>query len=182
MEAVNFLLNFLFDTYIMILLLRVWLQAARADFYNPFSQFVVKATAPVVNPFRRLIPGFGGVDVATLVVALLVGIGKFVVLSLLNGAPIDVLSFVLIGALFTIKQAGFLVFWVMILMALMSWVVQHGNPIQLVFHQLTQPILNPIRRVLPDLGGLDLSVLIALVALNFLNLFIAGLLPIWRIL
>lgn len=182
MEAVNFLLNFLFDTYVLLLLLRVWLQAARADFYNPFSQFVVKATAPVVNPFRRIIPGFGGIDVATIVVAIIIGTAKFLVLSAVNGAPIDWLSFAFIGLLYTIKQAGYLIFWVMILMALMSWVVQQGNPVQFVFHQLTQPLLNPIRRVLPDMGGLDLSVLIALVALNFLNLFIGGAFPIWRVL
>ncbi|WP_394172531.1 YggT family protein [Thalassotalea litorea] len=180
MEAVNFLLTFLFDTYVMILLLRVWLQLARADFYNPFSQFVVKATAPVVNPFRRIIPGLGGIDMATIVVAILISIAKFVVLSIVNGAPVDLLLFVIVGALFAIKQAGFLIFWVMILMALMSWVVQSGNPVQFLFHQLTQPILNPIRRILPDMGGLDLSVLIALVGLNFLNLFLGGFVPYWH--
>ncbi|TLU66802.1 YggT family protein [Thalassotalea litorea] len=180
MEAVNFLLTFLFDTYIMILLLRVWLQLAQADFYNPLSQFVVKATAPVVNPFRRIIPGFGGVDVATIVVALLVGIAKFIVLAVVHGASIDIVTYIIIGVIFTIKQAGFLIFWVLILMALMSWVVQSGNPVQSLFHQLTQPLLNPIRRMLPDMGGLDLSVLVALVALNFLNLFLGGFVPFWQ--
>ncbi len=67
MSAVNFLVNTLFDLYLMVVLLRVWLQVARADFYNPFSQFIVKATQPVVAPLRRFIPSLGGWDTATIV-------------------------------------------------------------------------------------------------------------------
>ncbi|MGL5433595.1 MAG: YggT family protein, partial [Plesiomonas shigelloides] len=62
MQSLTFLLSTVIDLYVFVLLLRVWMQAARADFYNPFSQFVVKATQPVVAPLRRLIPGFGGWD------------------------------------------------------------------------------------------------------------------------
>ena len=66
MNSVNFLVNTLFDLYIMVILLRVWLQVAHADFYNPFSQFVVKATQPIVGPLRRVIPSLGGWDSATI--------------------------------------------------------------------------------------------------------------------
>ena len=65
-------------------------------------------------------------------------------------------------------------------MALMSWVVQSRSPAQMVFHQLTEPFLRPIRRILPDLGGIDLSVLVAFLALNVINIFIGSLIPIWH--
>ena len=61
MEAINFLLDFAFNALLMLLVLRVWLQLVRADFYNPLSQFIVKVTNPLVIPLRRVIPGFGGV-------------------------------------------------------------------------------------------------------------------------
>ena len=99
MEAANYTLNFVFDSYLLVLLLRVWLQAARADFYNPFSQFVVKITNPVVIPFRRLIPGIAGIDMATLVVALLIACarlsrwpGRWALLTLVCGVGMFQLS------------------------------------------------------------------------------------------
>lgn len=67
MNSLSFLINTLFDLYIMVVILRIWLQAARADFYNPFSQFIVKATQPVVGPLRRVIPSIGSIDLATIV-------------------------------------------------------------------------------------------------------------------
>ena len=72
MEAINYLLKFAFDTLLMILVLRVWLQLVRADFYNPLSQFIVKVSNPLVIPFRRIIPGFGGIDLATVLLAYIV--------------------------------------------------------------------------------------------------------------
>ena len=72
MQAIVFLLNALFDIYLMVVLLRIWLQWARADFYNPLSQFVVKATHPILAPMRRVIPSLGGLDLAAVLLALIV--------------------------------------------------------------------------------------------------------------
>ena len=69
MSSMSFLISTLFDLYIMVVLLRIWLQISRADFYNPFSQFIVKATQPVVAPLRRVIPSIGSLDVATVLFA-----------------------------------------------------------------------------------------------------------------
>ncbi|WP_371373890.1 YggT family protein [Thalassotalea aquiviva] len=179
MEAVIYLLNFAFGAYVMLLVLRVWLQAVRADFYNPFSQFVVKATNPVVVPFRRFIPGFAGLDIATLLVAFIIACSKYAVLTAVQGAGIDVVSILFIGLLFLIKQAGTLLFMIMLIMALMSWVVQSPSPVQYVFHQLTEPFLRPIRKILPDLGGIDLSVLVAFLILNVINILITSVIPVW---
>ncbi len=161
--------------------MRVWLQWVRADFYNPLSQFIVKVSNPLVTPMRRIIPSLGGLDLATIVLAYLVGVLAFIIIPALNGGPVDFILAAYLGLLFVIKQAGILLFIIMLVMALMSWVVQGYNPTQVVFHQLTEPFLRPIRSIIPSIGGLDLSVLIAFLLLNVINIFLSGSLPYWAI-
>ena len=156
MEAINYLLSFAFDALLMLLVLRVWLQLVRADFYNPFSQFIVKVTNPVVIPLRRVIPGFGGIDVPTVLLAFVVASLKFILIPLINGADINIISALYLGLIYLIKQTGILLFMLMLVMALMSWVVQGYNPTQAIFQQLTEPFLKPIKRIVPSIGGLDL--------------------------
>lgn len=182
MNAINYLLGFFFDALLMVLVIRVWLQLVKADFYNPLSQFVVKVTNPIVVPFRRIIPGFGGIDVATLLLAYAVGVLKFIVIPMLNGGPFDLFAALFIGFLYLIKQTGFLLFVLMLVMAIMSWVVQGYNPTQMILHQLTEPFLKPIRKVVPPIGGLDLSILVAFLALNVINIMLSGAVPYWRML
>ncbi len=182
MEAINYLLKFAFDTLLMILVLRVWLQLVRADFYNPLSQFIVKVSNPLVIPLRRVVPGVGGVDLATIILAYIVATLTFIIIPLLNGGPIDIISALYLGLIYLIKQTGVLLFIIMLVMALMSWVVQGHNPTQLVFHQLTAPVLTPIRRIIPSIGGLDLSVLIAFLLLNVINILLRGWVPYWAML
>lgn len=184
MTALDFLLKFLFDTYIMIVILRVWLQIARADFYNPFSQFIVKATDPLVRPLRRLIPGFFGIDMAGVVLVLIVAYGKFSIMMIMNSGQIDILSLLIIGTLFAIKQTGVLLFWVLLIRAIMSWISQGQHPVEQVMAQLSEPLLSPIRRRLPDMGGIDLSLMILSFSLLFLNMLANDILtpligPIW---
>ena len=85
MSSVQFLIDFVFNIYLMVVLLRLWLQFARADFYNPFSQFVVKATQPIVAPMRRILPSIGRLDTATFVLALIVAGLKIVTLNVVLG-------------------------------------------------------------------------------------------------
>ena len=178
MEAVNYLLKFAFDALLMILIVRFWLQWVKADFYNPFSQFIVKASNPLVVPLRRIIPGFGGLDLATLTVAYIIATLKFFTLAVLVGDSLGFLAFY-IGLLVLVKQAGFLLFVIMIIQALMSWVVQGYNPTMMIFQQLTEPFLRPIRAILPNLGGLDLSMIVAFLAMNVINILLSSSLPFW---
>lgn len=182
MAAINYLLGFVFDALLMVLVIRVWLQLVKADFYNPLSQFVVKVTNPLVIPFRRIIPGFGGIDMATLVIAYLVASLKFIIIPLINGGPIDIFTALFLGILYLVKQTGFLLFVLMLVMALMSWVVQGYNPTQMILHQLTEPVLRPIRNILPNIGGLDLSILAAFLLLNVINILLSGWIPYWAML
>lgn len=182
MQAINFLLDFAFDALLMILVIRVWLQLVRADFYNPLSQFIVKVSNPLVVPFRKIIPGFGGVDIATILLAFLVATLKFIIVPLLNGGGIDIISALFLGLLYLIKQTGVLLFIIMLVMALMSWVVQGHNPTQAIFQQLTDPVLRPIRNIVPVIGGLDLSILAAFLLLNVINILLSGWIPYWAML
>jgi YggT family protein len=183
MNSMSFLISTLFDLYIMVVILRIWLQAARADFYNPFSQFVVKVTQPIVAPMRRVIPSIGSIDMATLLFAYVLCVLKFVVLVIVasHGNVIFSTDFFLIGILSLIKAAGGMLFWVLLIQAILSWISQGRSPIEYVFHQLTEPMLKPIRNILPDLGGIDLSVLVIFIALQFANYLMGDLVgPLWQ--
>lgn len=174
MNAVNFLIDTLFDLYLMVVLLRVWLQLARADFYNPFSQFIVKATQPVVAPLRRIIPGFGGLDVATMLFAFVVAAAKVLALTMVLKYEI-VPTAIVVQAVVVLLSAIFnLLFWVLVIRAVLSWVSQGRHPAEAVMIQLTEPLLSPIRRVIPSLGGLDLSMLVLLLALQFVEKLVVG--------
>ncbi|GGI73231.1 YggT family protein [Shewanella gelidii] len=179
MNALSFLVSTIFDLYLMVVILRIWLQLARADFYNPFSQFIVKATHPIVKPLRRIFPAMGGLDTASLLLAFVVVILKVVILSLMAGAAIDVVTVLLFSVVSVFKEAGILLFWMLILRAILSWVSQGHNPIELVITQLTEPFLAPIRRFIPAMGGLDLSFIVLMILLNFINILLAQYVPFW---
>jgi YggT family protein len=173
MTASHFLVETLFGLYLMVVILRLWLQLVRADFYNPFSQFVVKVTQPIVGPLRRVIPAMGKFDTATFVIALIIACLKtFIIVSLVRGLSIDPLSLIIVGVIEVIKEVFNLMFWMLIIRALLSWVSQGQNPIEYVIAQLTEPFLRPIRKIIPPIGGLDLSILVAIIALQFVELLL----------
>ncbi|WP_341503004.1 YggT family protein [Gallaecimonas sp. GXIMD4217] len=174
MNAFVFLVKTLFDLYIMVVLLRIWLQWARADFYNPFSQFVVKATQPVLKPLRRVIPALGPIDTASVLFALVLTMAKIVAITLIAGGGLPPwLPLLITTPLALIQNIFDLVLYVVIAGVILSWVMQGYNPIAMAIGQLTEPLLRPIRRLLPNLGGLDFSPMVLLLGLYFLKLLIA---------
>lgn len=176
MNSVNFLVNTLFDLYIMVILLRVWLQVARADFYNPFSQFVVKATQPIVGPLRRVIPSLGGWDMATILFGFVIACAKIITLSLMVNAALNPAIIAISGLVILLTAVFKLIFWVLVLRAILSWVSQGRNPIEAVMIQLSEPLLAPVRRFIPAIGGLDLSMIVVLLGLQFVELLVNDLL------
>ena len=171
MNTAYFLINTIFDLYLMVVLLRVWLQWARADFYNPMSQMVVKVTNPLVIPLRRIIPGFGGLDMASVLLALIIAFAKLALLKSMNVLLTDWLTLSLFAVLTILKKTGSMIFWVLLIRAILSWVSQGRNPIEYVMHQLTEPFLAPIRRIVPQIGGVDLSVLVLIILLHVAALY-----------
>lgn len=176
MEATQFLVSTLFDLYLMVAILRVWLQLARADFYNPVSQFVVKATNPILVPLRRVIPGFGGLDIAGILFVFIVAFAKVATLQLMFGEGMPIVPVLITGLITVISEVFKLVFWITIIRALLSWISQGYNPIEALLHQLTDPLLAPVRKIIPPIGGLDLSLLVFLIALQFIQLLVNDLL------
>ena len=170
MQAVLFLIDTAFSLYLMVVILRLWLQLARADFYNPFSQFVVKATNPLVLPLRRLIPSIASLDSATLVLAYGIMLAKMLLMQLLGQGQVALGASLIFAAVLLVKEILTLLFWILVIRALLSWFSQGRSPVELVMHQLTEPVLRPVRRIIPPIGGLDLSVLVVLVGLQFLNI------------
>ncbi len=181
MNALIFLINTVFGLYLTIVILRLWLQLAHADFYNPFSQFIVKATHPIVGPMRRVLPSLGGFDTASFVLAFLVVVVKMVLLSLASNNPIDITLISLFSVVAVFKNAGVLLFWMLLIRAILSWFNQGYNPFVMMLGQLTEPLLSPIRKILPPMGGLDLSVMLVIIVLNFLNILFAQYIPYWAI-
>ncbi|MGL4711891.1 MAG: YggT family protein [Shewanella sp.] len=181
MNAFTFLITTLFDLYLMVVILRIWLQLARADFYNPFSQFIVKATQPLIGPMRRMLPSLGRFDTASFVLALLVMMIKVLLISLIAGGGIDILLFLLFAVVSVVKKAGVLLFWMLLIRAILSWFNQGYNPIVMIMGQLTEPVLAPIRRIIPPIGGLDLSVMLVIIGMNFLNMLLGQYIPYWAV-
>ena len=170
MLTLTFLVKTLIDLYVMVLLLRIWMQWARTDFYNPFSQFVVKITQPVIGPLRRILPPLGPIDSASLLLAFILCAIKFPLLLLIQSGALCVgLSSMLIGLIGLVKAAGYLVFWLVIIRSLMSWVSQGRGPMDYLLMQLTEPLMAPIRRILPAMGGIDFSAMVVILILYMLN-------------
>ncbi|MDP5292118.1 YggT family protein [Oceanimonas sp. CHS3-5] len=180
MNTAYYLINTVFDLYLMVVLLRIWLQLVRADFYNPFSQFVVKATNPVLKPLRRMVPGFFGIDMAAVLLALIVATVKLALFKTMNLLYADWSIVLLVGLITVLKKAGAMLFWILIIRALLSWISQGRSQIEYVMYQLTEPLLAPLRRIIPPMGGLDLSILVAFIALQALNWLMGDLFgPLW---
>lgn len=142
-------------------ILRFFLQIARADFYNPFSQGIVKVTNPLLKPLRRVIPGVWGIDIAAIVLALLIqfvlGEFNFFVMTQQLANPLYALLFGLLG---TLKLVTFMLFGVCIILVVSSFVAPYSShPIILLSRQLLEPLMNPIHRLIPPMGGLDFSIL-----------------------
>ena len=126
-------------------------------------------------PLRRVIPGFGGLDMASVLLAIIIAFAKLALLKSMNVLLTDWLTLSLFAVLTILKKTGSMIFWVLLIRAILSWVSQGRNPIEYVMHQLTEPFLAPIRRILPALGGLDLSVLVAFIALQAINYLLGDL-------
>lgn len=165
------LIDILVGLYITVILLRFFLQYFRADFYNPLSQFVVKATDPFVKPLRKIVPGFGGIDVSSLLLAYIVILLKIVLLHVISGQLNFNVVFILLLSIVDLLQNILRLFMFLILIrVILSWVSPAGhNPILAVIGQISEPVVAKFRSFLPPMGGFDLSPMIALLLIFFLQ-------------
>jgi len=180
MLTLTFLVSTIINLYVKVLLLRIWMQWARCDFYNPFSQFIVKITQPVIRPLRRVIPSVGPLDTASLLLAYVLSVLLYAALFALQaGMVVFDPVFLYLGLVSLVKAAGVLVFWVIIIRSLMSWISQGRNPVDYVLIQLTEPLMAPIRRLIPAMGGIDFSAMAVILILYMLNYLGMDFIPGW---
>lgn len=166
-----FLINILFSTYILIVMLRFLLQIVRADFYNPVSQFLVKATSPVLVPLRRLIPGVGGIDWASVVLMLVLQMLQIVLAGLIKGYAFQPAGLAVLALAELASLAVNVFFFSILIQVVMSWVNPGAyNPITSMLYSLNEPLLSRARRLLPASGGMDFSPLVVGVALKLVEM------------
>lgn len=149
------------SVFLLFVILRFLLQLARADFYNPFSQTVVKVTNPVLLPIRKAVPGFFGIDLASVVLALIVQLLIGELTALIGHHQFVNPGYLLIlGALGTLKLTTYIVYVCLIVMVITSFVAPYStHPALMLVRQLMEPLVRPVQKVIPPMGGLDFSVL-----------------------
>lgn len=170
-NAATFLIETLVGLYILIVMLRFLLQWARADFYNPVSQFIVKATQPALAPLRRVIPGFAGLDLAAVVFMFaLKFVELWLVTTMLGIAPqVGGLAMLTIAELLGLAINVYV--FAILIQVIISW-VNPGmyNPVMGLLHSLNEPLLAPARRVIPPISGLDLSPIAVIIVLQLVSM------------
>jgi YggT family protein len=176
-EIFTLVLDTISSLYLMIILMRFILQLSRADFYNPISQFIVKATNPLLIPLRRIIPSMGGIDTASIALAILfqalVLVLKMLVVSGGVANPVFLMALSLVMVLDVLLK---IYFWALIIMIVGSWVAPgSGNPALVLINQIVEPLMKPFRKMLPDMGGLDLSPILVFLVIQVLEVVLKGL-------
>ena len=168
-----FLIQTLFGLYILAVLLRFLLQTVRADFYNPISQFLVKVTNPPLKILRRFIPGFGGIDIASLILAWLLKSVEILLILLVSGGVVNLIALLvwaipeLLDLLINIYLYGILI------QVILSWVSPGNyNPAVALLYSLTAPVLRPAQRLLPPMGGFDFSPMVVMIVLYLMGMLV----------
>ena len=173
-QIAHLLITFASSIYITIVMVRFLLQIARADFYNPISQFIVKATNPLLLPLRKVIPGLFGIDFASIVLALLLQILTIELLSIIiTGAFAPVITALALSVYKLLELLLNIYLFSFIILVIVSWIAPNNhNPAISLLMGITEPVLAPIRRVLPPMGGLDFSIMIAILIIYVLKILI----------
>lgn len=175
-QALVFLIQTLFGLYLLALLLRFLMQLSRSDFHTPIAQVLTLVTNPLLRPLRRVIPGYGGIDWALVMLILAIQVAEILLTGLMLGAAAPSPAALLVLALGRILRLVIYIYIVVILIeVVLSWVNPHAyNAATVLIYSLTAPVLRPARRLLPSMGGLDLSPLLVLIVLNLLLILLVA--------
>jgi YggT family protein len=171
-QAAAFVLDAIFSLFILAALVRFWMQAFRAPSHNPIAQFMMALTDWAVKPMRRVVPGLWKLDWASLVVAWAFEFLLQVLLVLLiGGSPLDnpgILSVLLFISFVKLIRLSIYVFMgAIIIQAVLSWVNPY-SPVAPFFNALTNPFMRPVKRVIPPIGGVDISPVFVLIFFQLL--------------
>ena len=183
-NALIFLIDTFAQLYLLLLLMRFWLPVLRANFRNPIVQGVLRFTSPAVFPFSRFVPAIGPIDTATVLVALVIQVLLIFVVMLIDrgGSAVAVMSgsflSVVVDAFLQLASTSVTLFIVAILIrVILNLLQRYFGPITEMLNEMTEPLMRPIRRIVPPLGVIDLSAYITMILLIALNMVIADLRP-----
>ena len=187
LNAIGFILGILFNLYATIVAVRFVMQVVRADYYNPLAQAVVKLTDPLLIPMRRFIPSIKTYDTASLVLVFAVLFLKILVFKTLSLGSVPVigsaasvsqlplLPMVLLSLLDVIHQFFNVFIYALIIQAILSWISSGGgNPVQAMVAAIGDPVLRPMRKIIPPIGGIDLTVFFTIIGLFAIRIFVIG--------
>jgi len=173
-EILVFLVDVVFSLYIAAVVIRLLLGFARADFHNPLSQFLVKVTNPVLVPMRRFVPAMGSIDTSAVLLAYVLTVVKVGLILLIKTSNLHFPELLIFALGDLIKLIIYVYLFSLIIQAITSWIGSaQGNPITPLLNSLTAPLLRPIRKVVPLIGMMDLSPLVAILGLNILLMIVA---------
>ena len=178
-QALYFIIKAIAQLYLLVLLLRLWLPLLRADFRNPLAQGILRITSPLVVPLRRLLPSIGRLDTSTVLVAYALQYLTILVLVAISGhvaATVPILITTIIElAILSLN----LFFFVILIKIILSWIAPHThNPATALLNTMAEPVLRPFRRIIPPIGGFDISPIFAIILLQAAVIFLQDLKPI----
>lgn len=174
-QALIFIVATLTQLYLFVLLLRLWLPWLGADFRNPLAQGILRLTSPLVIPVRRLIPPIGRLDTATVLVAFAVQYLMILVILLINGTMAGILPIAITALLDLVILSCRLFTFAIIIHIVLSWIAPGTyNPATALIASMVEPLLRPFRRIVPSLGGLDISPIFAIILLQALSIVLVN--------
>ncbi|HWV15318.1 MAG TPA: YggT family protein [Cellvibrio sp.] len=170
-EIAVFIISSLGSVYLTFVVLRFLLQLFRADYYNPISKVVVKVTNPLLIPLRKVVPGFFGIDFAGIVLALLVQALILQVILFILGFgflnPLTLLAWAFLGVLGLVFA---IYYWGLLIVIIASWVAPYSSqPALSLLREIIEPVMAPFRKIIPPMGGLDLSPMVVIMVLHVLK-------------
>ena len=172
-DASTFLIRTLCDLYVFVVMLRFLLQLMRADFYNPISQFVVRATQGPLRPLRQVLPSLRGIDLASLLLMLILEFLKILLVTGVYGHVPPVATMLILSVADIARLMLNVFFWAIVIRVVMSWVSPGArNPVSHLVGSLTEPLLERARRMLPPMSGFDLSPIPVLIALQLAQILV----------
>lgn len=176
MSALFYIVETLLSLVFYVFLLRLLLQIVRADFRNPLAQAIVRLTNPLILPLRRVLPPAGKLDTASIVAVVVIAFAEVGILYALRAGELPpALTWLRLAVLGILTKSLWAYFYAILLYALIS-LISPGqySPVSALLDSLCEPILRPLRRLIPSVAGLDLSPLWALIALQALLILLRG--------
>lgn len=178
-QALYFIVKTVTQLFLLLLLLRFWLPWLRADFRNPVAQGILRITSPLIVPLRRLLPSIGRLDTATVLLAFVVQFLAVALLLAIMNRMADPFTIAVVSLIELAILSLNLFFFVILIRIILSWVSPNNyNPITALLTTISEPILRPFRRLIPPIGGLDISPIFAIVLLQAVVIFLRTLKPI----